>query len=270
LGKEAIMARTILTAVLIVFLNVLVGCGPADSGESQLVPAPAREWLGSAWAAKAAKANETDIVEEVTINRQAYRAGLELLAGYYRRTGDNMKLTWAERELAALNVMPQYNYISEAGMAGAGLRASMAIPEADFIYREAVETEEKAGLLFIKDEKLLREALDKYNQLIKKHPVSDKIDDAAYRAGRICEHFKDYTISLLYYRRTYQWDPETIYPARFREAFVLDKQLHRRAEALEAYKGAVKAIKKKGEHFNWKVFAERRIRELTKSEEGSR
>ncbi|MHC4659142.1 MAG: tetratricopeptide repeat protein [Planctomycetota bacterium] len=264
------MAKTVLTAVLIVLLNVLVGCKTVDTGRSQLMPARTTTSLGSAPVVEVGKAKEADYVEQVAVNRQAYRQGLELLVQHYTKTGNSMKLTWAKRELEALNSMAQYNYIIGAGVIGAGSKASIAIAEADYLYRDGVELEDKAGLLFFKNKNTLRLALDKYNQVINKHPSSDKIDDAAYRAGRICEHFKDYTIALLYYQRAYQWDTETIYPARFREAFVLDKRLRRRAEALKAYKRALKAIKRKGEHYQWIEFAEERIRVLTKTEEGSK
>jgi len=265
------MARIILTAALVVLLNVLVGCKTIDSGRGQLMPARTKTSLGSAPVVKVANADETDIVEQVAVNRQAYRQGLELLVEHYTKAGNNMKLTWAKKELAALNGMPQYNYIIEASVAGPGLKASTSIPEADYLFGDAVEFEKNAGpLYFIKNENLLRLALDKYNELIGKHPSSDKIDDAAYKAGRIYEHFKDYTIAILYYKRTYQWDPDTIYPARFREAFILDKRLHDRAKALEVYQQAINAVKREGEHQNWKDFAEKRIRELTKSEEGSK
>ena len=90
----------------------------------------------------------------------------------------------------------------------------------------------------LKDENLLRMALDKYNQLISKFPTSDKIDDAAFRAAGIYEHFKDYSIAVQYYQRTYQWDPQTIYPAKYKAAFILDQRLHRRAEALQLYQDA--------------------------------
>ena len=259
------MARTVLTAVLIVLLNVLVGCETVDSGKGQIRPARAKRPVGTAPVVEVAGASETDIVEQVVANRQAYRQGLELLVEYYARTGNNRKLTWAKRELRALNGMPQYNYIIEASVAGPGLKARVSIPAADYLFRDAEEFERKAGPLRSKQQ--LRLALDKYNQLIREHPSSDKIDDAAYKAGKIYEGFKDYTIALLYYQRTYQWNSETIYPARFREGFILDKRLHRRTEALAAYRQAVKAVKREGEHHNWKEFAEKRIRELTKSEQ---
>jgi len=259
------MARVVLTTVLIVLLNVLVGCNGVDSGRGQLMPTRTRALLGAAPVVKVTKMGETDIVEQVAVNRQAYRQGLELLVEYYTKMGNNMKLLWAKKELAAMNAMPQYNYIIEASVTGPNLKASTSIPEADYLYRDALQLEKEAKqFVVIKNENLLRQALDKYNQLIRKHPSSDKIDDAAYRAGQIYEHFKDYTIAVLYYQRAYQWDPDTIYPARSKAAFILDKRLHRRAEALKLYK---EAVKKETRFEDWKEFAEKRIRELTEGDE---
>ena len=255
------MARTILTAALIVLVNVLVGCQGVDSGRSQLLPAQIR----SAAVIRMEVGSETDIIEEMAVNRQAYRQGLKLLVDYYTRTGNNMKLKWAKKELAALDAIPQYNYIIEAITAGPNLRASTMIPEAELMYMEAVRLEKRAkGLVVIYNENLLRLALDKYNQLIRKHPASDKIDDAAFKAGGIHEHFGDYTIAALYYERTYQWDPDTIYPARFKAAYIWDKRLHiRRAEALENYQ---EILKRGGLSTRRKEFIEERIMELTQSD----
>jgi tetratricopeptide (TPR) repeat protein len=261
------MAKGIPTAVLVVVLTVLVGCTSIDTGQGLLKPARTTGPVGAAPTVATTKAGETDIVEQVATNRQAYQQALGQLVDYYTRTGNHMKLMWAKKELAALNSMPQYNYIVEASVAGSELRATTAIPEADYLFWEASEFERKASLLFIKDDNLLRLALDRYNQLIRKHPSSDKIDDAAYRAAGIYEHFKDYRVAALYYQRTYQWNPDTTYAVRFREAFILDKQLRERREALEAYRRALAAIKRKGEYHNWQKYAEKRVRELTKTEE---
>ncbi|MHC4158682.1 MAG: tetratricopeptide repeat protein [Planctomycetota bacterium] len=261
------MARWILAALLIVILNVAVGCGDIDTGKAQLVPEATKEKVGKCVLADVSDAGESDIVEQIVVNRRAYQQSLELLVDHYTKTGNNMKLTWSERELAALDAVPQYNYIVEAGVAGPDLKATTAIPDADYMYSDALTIEEGADwLLIIKDEDKLREALDKYNQLIRKHPSSDKIDDAAYRAAGIYEHFKDYTIALLYYKRAYQWNPETIYPARFKVAYILDNVLHRREEALAQYKVAIDAIKREGDHLYWHRFAERRIEEITQAD----
>ncbi len=259
------MARTILTASLIVLLSVAVGCYAPDSGRSQLIRTRPR-MSETATEVEATKANEADTIEQMAIDRQAYRRGLELLVQRYTKMGNDMKLMWAKRELAALDDVPQFNYIIEAGVAGPNLKARSSIALANYMYEEAVRLEQKAGqLIIIKDEDLLRVALNKYNQLIVKHPSSDKIDDAAYRAARIFEHFMDYTIALLYYQRAYQWDPDTPYPARFKAAYILDKRLHRRAEALELYQ---QVVEKEGRYEKYKEFAEKRIKELTKSDEG--
>jgi tetratricopeptide (TPR) repeat protein len=252
------MAKTILTVLLIVLLNVLVGCYGPDSGRSQFLPSPMKT-------VSVVDAGETDIIEHMAANRLAYRQYLESLVAYYKKTGDNMKLGWAEDELKRLNEMPQYSYVIEASVAGPDLKARDSDNSANYLYDEAYRLEKVAKrLVLIIDENLLRVALDKYNQVIKQYPTSDKIDDAAFRAAGIFEHFKDYTIALLYYQRTYQWDPATIHPARFKAAYILDEHLSRRAEALGLYQQAIKKEKLSEEQ---KKLAEKRIAELTKSGE---
>jgi len=253
--------------MLIVLLNALVGCQSVDRGEGQLIPRSSRQ-IGPASVVNIADTSEVDLVEKMSVNRQAYRQGLELLAGYYMRTGNNMKLEWAQKELAALDTMPKYNYIIEAIEASANLKVSASIPEADDLYYEAEEIDKEAGTLPIfKNENQLRLALEKYNEVIKKFPASDKIDDAAYNAGDIYEYLKDYTIALLYFKRTFQWDPETPHPARFRAARILDQRLHRNAEALQLYQQAVKIEGQFDRYREWREFAEKRIKELQKIDE---
>lgn len=258
------MARIVLTTVLIVLLNVMVGCKSVDSGSGQLMPAVTKTTVSAA-AVKVAGSGEVDVVEQVTVNRQAYRQTLKTLIDYYAKTGNDMKLEWAKKELEELNAIPQYKYIIEAEVAGPNLKATASIPEADMLFKEARYFEEKGGrLIVIKDQDLLRLALDKYNELIRKYPTSDKIDDAAYMAGGIYEYFKDYSIALLYYERTYQWDAETSYPAKFKEAYILDQRMHRRSEALELYKQAI-AANKVGMDREWVEWAEKRVKEMSKS-----
>jgi len=261
------MARIGLTAALIVSLIALIGC-QTDTGRSQIVPRPGGAAPGTITPVNIAEATEPQLVEQMVLSRQAYRRGLELLVEYYRRRGDNRKLGWAQKELGAFDTMPQYRYIIPGEEAPENLKATTLIPEADVLYDEAVQLEKKAGPLpLAKNEEILRLALDKYNQVISKHPASDKIDDAAFKAAGIYEYFKDYSIALLYYKRAFQWDPETLYPARFKAAFVLDKYMYQRAEALDLYR---EAVKEEREFTEWVEYAERRINELTKSEEGGK
>jgi tetratricopeptide (TPR) repeat protein len=259
------MTRIVLTTAIIILLNVLVGCGGIDSGKSQLIGTDKGQ-PRAAPIVKPAESGETDLIEQVATNREAYRQSLVALIDYYNRTGNNLKLQWARTELAALQTMPKYNYIIEATLAGPDLKASASVKEADELYAEARELHKEAErLIVIKDETLLRLALEKYNQLIRKYPSSDKIDDAAFRAGEICEHFKDYSIALLYFQRTFQWNSTAPYPARFKAAYILDIQMHRRAEALELYLQAVETEGKDSRFYSWKVYAQERIEELAKS-----
>lgn len=258
------MARIISTISLIVLLNILVGCGDIDRSSDKLALVSTREASGSAPTLQVAEAGETDVVEQMTVNRDAYRKGLEALADYYTRQGNNMKLNWAKKELAALDSMPHYRYVVDAALAGPSLKPTVSIPEADSLYKDAVGLEDRArGAVVIVDENLLRQALEKYNLLIRQYPTSDKIVDAAYKAAGIYEHFQDYSVAILYYQRVFQWDPGTTYPAVFKMAYVLDRHLHRYNEALELYQ---QAASDENLGFSYKTFAETRIQELTQKE----
>ncbi len=259
------MAKMILTATLIVSMSILAGCNnEIDKSSAKLMLVQDKAMQGAP-AVQIATDKETDIVEQVAKSRQAYREGLQALVNYYTGQGDNMKLAWAKRELSALDAMPQYAYIVDAGLAGPNLKPTASIAEADYIYNDAVAAESKARGVLV-DENMLRKALDKYNQVIRRYPTSDKIDDAAFKAAGIYEYFKDYAVAVLYYQRVYQWDANTNYPALFKAAYILDRQMHRYSEALEFYQ---QALKNPNLGFSYKEFAERRIAELTARPESS-
>lgn len=260
------MARIVLSAVIIVLLSLSLGCQQADSGRGRLISSRGTTAIG-AGPVNLSQEGETDIVEQIAINRRAYQQGMELLIRYYTKTGNNMKLNWAKEELMSLDSIPKYKYIIEAEILDANLRASTSIPEADDLLRDALRLENEARVLLIgKNDNKLRQALDKYDRLIRTYPTSDKIDDAAFNAGVIYERFQDYSIALLYFKRAYQWDPETPNPARFRSARILDKRLHRNAEALELYREALNTEGKYGKRRIWVEYAEERIRALYKIE----
>jgi tetratricopeptide (TPR) repeat protein len=253
------MAKTVLTLSLAVFLSVVVGCNGVDTGEGRVLAT--RTKAPRTAVIKIVTDRETDIVEQVVTNRQAYKQGLEVLSDYYKRTGNNMKLRWAYRELKSLNTMVQYGFIIEANVAGPELKARDSITMADYIYEDGVRMEKSAkALIIIQDDNKLRTALGHYNHVIRKYPTSDKIDDAAYRAGDIYEHFKDYSIALLYYQRAYQWDPKTPYPAKYRAAYILDQHMYRRDEALDLYR---QVLEEGGLSKKRREFIEERIEELT-------
>lgn len=251
------MVRILLAVTLIVLLNVLAGCFQTPQEKTHFIPQSA-----SAPAASLIEPGEIDIVEQLAANRRAYRQALELLVDYYSSSGNHMKLTWAKRELDSLVTVPRYKYLLQAEMAGPNLRAAASIPLADQLYDDAMASYEKArGLLIFVDEKRLGIALDEFNELITRYPSSDKIDDAAFKAGEIYEHFKDYEVAAVYYNRAHQWDPRTPYPARFKTAYVLDKYLKQRARALSLYREYLESEVE--EHRQYRIFADKRIRELS-------
>ena len=259
------MAKRICTLILIVSLFTFIGCQQPDTGRSRLEPPRTYPTMGRAQSPNLSQAGEIDIVENVESNRQAYKVALEVLVRYYEKTGNNTKLNWAQKELNALNVMTQYNYIIPV-VTPKQSRATTQIQEADMLYDDALAFEQQAtpiGQLVI-SENAYRLALSRFEQLIKKYPTSDKIDDAAYKAGVITEHFRDYTIALDYYRSAYTWDPDTPYPARFRAARILDKYMHRYSEALELYKEAIEKETRYDSNLEWRKNAEERISALEK------
>ena len=260
------MTRTVITVAIISLLVMTMGCQPSDRGLAQRLPQRTTYAAPTGGASAAVgSTDEVDLVEQVSTFRRDYRHSLELLTQHYTVVGENRKLGWAQEELRALDRMPQYRYIIDAEVLPANLVAAERVLAADELYKDAVETQRQAEPIgILKDHEQLRIAREKYNQLIRQYPTSDKIDDAAYRVADIYEYFKAYEIALLYYQRAYQWDPATSNPARFHAAVLLDKRLHRRDEALELYQEAV--LREGGKYADWKTYGEKRIRELSSSE----
>ena len=258
------MARMILAAAFLVSTFIVVGCESTGPGGSMVVLDRVPSMSKAARIPDMAEASEMDIVEQVISNREAYRDSMNMLVQYYNEIGNHEKYLWAMKELRDLNTMAQYNYVTEAIILGPDLMASDSILEADFLYQQALDLKKKAGPV-LRNKKTLRLALANFNGLIRMHPSSDKIDDAAFQAGDIYQQFKDYTIAIVYFRRAYQWNPATPYPARFREAFILDKMLLDRAGALDGYTRALESTEP-GQHLTWVKFAEKRIRILDKTD----
>ena len=262
------MTRIVTTATVILLLTLFVGC-QTETGTSQRLPDRSRPYMAdpNRPLAVPTSANEIDLVEKMVSNRQAYQRSLQALIQYYEACGNHQKLIWAKQELTALDRIPQYRYNIEAEMMPASLKATERIAAADQLYEEAGKLNRDAGVIPVaqlKDVELLRAALGTYGELISRYPTSDKIDDAAYKMARINEGLGDYTIALSFYQRAYQWDAATPYPARFRAAELLDKKLHRRAEALPIYQ---EAIVKEAQFADMKVAAEARVKELNTSKD---
>jgi tetratricopeptide (TPR) repeat protein len=206
-------------------------------------------------------AREVDYVEQLAAAREGYKQALLDLAAYYETMGNATKLRWARTELRTFDQMVQYSYLMPGEYLPENLSASDSIPEADQLYNEAMSLyRQSGGLVIVTNEPKLRQSLQMFNQLISQYPTSDKIDDAAYRAGRIYEHFQNYELAAVLYQRTFHWNPTTRYPARFRAAYVLDRRLKMRGDALPLY---ILAVEKESMYQTNTEYAQSRIAQLS-------
>jgi TolA-binding protein len=256
------MSRIVSITLVLMSAALIAGCLPPDAAKDD-----ARFRMDPAEAAMAEKgftipgAAEVDLVEQMITYRSMYQAALAQLLDYYKTGGHAEKLRWATRETESL---VQYRYLMPAEAMQIQLTATDSIAAADELFEEARRLYwEAKRLVVIADEDKLRTALTGCNKIITEYPTSDKIDDAAYRAGQIYEHFKDYQIAAVYYQRAFQWDDNTPYPARFKAAYVLDKHLHMRKEALAVYR---LAVLRESRYEGNTEYARKRILQITESE----
>jgi len=170
--RRPMMARIVYATVLITLASILIGCQPGGPEVIPISERPPTVYVPPG-------ATETDLVEQMAISRQAYQTGLEQLLAYYSRTGNNMKLQWARDELKAYQVMTKYQYI--IGPTPGEYQATTPVAAADDLFYNAQALEKSAGPVRVgglRDKNRLRLAFQKYEQLIKDYPSSDKIDDA--------------------------------------------------------------------------------------------
>ena len=246
-----------------VIIGLIAGCYRPQVDDAHLIISPADTKLMETQGYLAPQAGEADAVERLAAARDAYLTALQELTGYYRSTGNATKLRWAENELKSVMQTAQYRYLMPGEWVSGQLAPTSQIPEADALYKDAMKLYQEAGGHFVViDNDKFRESLRLFNKVISDYPSSDKIDYAAYRAGRIYEHFKDYELAAVFYQRCFQWNEKTPFPARFRAAYIMDNRLKMRSEALNLYR---LAIQKESRYENNSEYAKLRIAQLTVS-----
>ena len=77
-----------------------------------------------------------------------------------------------------------------------------------------------------------------FQQVLTRHPQSDKISDAAYQLGDIYESkaYRQYRRAAAYFERCFQWNPKTHFDARLRAARLYERNVKDRTRAIEIYK----------------------------------
>lgn len=252
------MSKRIQVAVFVLPVIFLIGCNNPRVSDVHLTDS---ELAMVEQGVLMPDAREADYVENLAAAREGYKQALLNMIAYYESTGNATKLQWARTELKTFDEMVQYRYLMPGEWLPENLMATYSIPEADQLYTEAMSLyRQSGGLILVTNEGKLRQSLQLFNQIIRDYPSSDKIDDAAYRAARIYEHFKDYSLAAVFYQRTFQWNPQTGYPARFRAAYILDRRLMMRADALAFYK---LAVERESMYQNNTEYAQIRIAQLS-------
>jgi len=216
------------------------GQAPAAAAMSPLVQG--MDPLAVFAAADRQRMAEVQLVEQMAQYRNEYEQYLQRLIEFYDAQGSQMKATWARREWEHVRLGPRNEYLAVAELAGPQLRAGTSVAEADALYEQALELKRVgagAGKAFV-DKKRLYGAIERFNEVISKYPMSDKIDDAAFQVGEIYDQYlEDGLRGLLYYQRAWQWDPQTPWPVRFMTAKIYDEKLHDRVQAINFYRQAL-------------------------------
>ncbi|MCH9021286.1 MAG: tetratricopeptide repeat protein [Planctomycetes bacterium] len=212
------------------------------------------------------RSTEVQLVEQMGTYRNKYQSYLEHMVKFYDRQGNQLKSRWASEELTNMELGPRRAYLVVAEVSGSALRATDSIHEADLLYQEGINLMRvgvgKFGRMAV-NERMLYQAIEKFNGLITSYPSSDKIDDAAFQIGQIYHHYlKDYTTALLYYQRVWQWDEQTMLPVRYWVGRIYDDHIHDRVKAIEFYE---KAIQLESSYPANVVSAKNRIKELSKT-----
>lgn len=256
------MTRISLIAALVLPGLFLVGCDNTKSRDAHLLEPQEAVVVEQEGVYLAPDASEVDYVENLAASRDAYRQALIGLLDHYSTVGNATKMQWAQTELKTFDQMVRYQYLQPAEWVPENLAATESIEAADALYREARALyNESGGMIIIANKAKLQQALGVFNQLIQQYPSSDKIDDAAYKAGRIYEYLKNYELAAVYYQRAFQWNDATTYPARFRAARVMDQKLRMRKEALALYKMAIIRESRYSDNIE---FAQERVAVLSK------
>lgn len=192
---------------------------------------------GSADAKNARPGSDHQLVERVLGARREYREALEALRAFYVATGDIERARWAEEELITFHRIPKQAFLLELDVPPPNLRGDYNIPEANELYKQAMDFKQRGGWGTTLIDNLKRAEL-LLQRLLSKYPQSDKISDTAYQLGDIYESsaYKQFARSAKYFERCFQWNSKTHYDARLRAARLYERTLNDRTRAIEIYR----------------------------------
>jgi hypothetical protein len=188
--------------------------------------------------AKEAESGEAAAVKAVLDARRAYQDSLHKLHEHYKINGDMEKTRWVEEELKGYHLILKPAYRLD-DVPGAKLDGKENIKDANELFRAAMQYKDRGfGTDYTLNQ---RRAEILLNEVIAKHPTSDKISDSAYELGDLYESraYRQYARAALFYERSAQWRKTGRTDARLRAAKLYDRQLGDRNKAIELYREVI-------------------------------
>lgn len=180
--------------------------------------------------------SDSPLVKRVIDARKEYRDSLWKLRQHYYQTKNEKKLKMVEEELRQFHLMIKQAYIPELDVAVDSVQGTKNVPEANELFRKALFYKTKGGYgdTFVENQ---HRAEVQFQLILEKYPDCDKIGDVAYQLGQIYEGrgFQQSDRAVIYYERSWQWNPQGRTDARLRAARLYDRQLKQRDQALRLY-----------------------------------
>ena len=210
-----------------VSLTVLLAAGLVAAADKP-VPAPG-------------KTGDGELVERVHAGRKEYAASLSALYDHYTKAGDPQRAKWVEDELRSFHLAWKPSYrLDILDVPPKELEPRVNVKEANDLYKLAKQYKDKSGsgseytLNQRRAELLLQD-------ILQRHPNSDKIADVAYELGELYEGkaYKQYDRAAAYFERSFQWRKGSRSDGRMRAARLYDRNLNERSKAIDMYKDVV-------------------------------
>lgn len=187
--------------------------------------------------AKAAGPTDAELVERVVASRKEYQASLVALYDHYAKAGDRERTKWVEDELKAYHLTWKPSYrLDILDVPPATLEPKTNIKEANELYKQAMEYKDRGlGTDYVLNQRRAELLLQ---EVLQKHPTSDKIADVAYQLGDLYEGraYKQYDRAAAYFERAASWRKGSRTDALMRAARIYDRGLNERQKAIELYR----------------------------------
>lgn len=187
---------------------------------------------------------EVELIRRAEITHLNYKKSLSDLLQFYLDNGNTQRSKNVNKELAALNRVPQLS-VSNINTSASKNDVSpwqmgmKNIEEANILFYDA-NSYRKSAIGLRKNIKNLNIAALRYQRIVEKYPKSDKVSDSAYYLGQIyCEpNIEAFEKAANYFIKCYDTNPTTDKPALYNAARVYDLKLKNYKEAVNWYKQA--------------------------------